>query len=111
MGCTVDTVIAWFAESPWEHGLLCAETAVIVVGGPLALWNRLTLKKQIGDLNAKMDRLLGMMESMQGKTAEEQAKIVRKARAFRIEANFATGKIEGGPITGADPVHKKADDG
>ena len=83
----------WVLGSPLERLLLCAETSVIVIGGPLAWWHRWTLKSRVRDLqcdlsdmrrkqdddmagmNRKQDDLLSMMRKMVGQPEVKQKQI------------------------------------
>ena len=103
----------WVFASPWERLLLCAETIVIMIGGPLAWWNRWTLKsnvqtlksnvqtlkcqmrKQQGaltDMHRKQDELLNMMREMVGKPEEKQRHILEVA-TMRASAMGATASV------------------
>ena len=96
----------WVFASPWERLLLCAETIVIMIGGPLAWWNRWTLKsnvqtlkcqmrKQQGaltDMHRKQDELLNMMREMVGKPEEKQRHILVVA-TMRASAMGATASV------------------
>ncbi|MXX89545.1 MAG: hypothetical protein F4213_20270 [Boseongicola sp. SB0677_bin_26] len=74
-------LVAWVWEHPWERGLLCAETAILVISSPLVWWHRWSLKKQ-------NEKVLAMMEKMVGQTEEEQRRIVKAA------VQFSAGKPE-----------------
>ena len=96
----------WVFACPWERLLLCAETIAIMIGGPLAWWNRWTLKSQVRALrcvqadmlqkqgadmavmNRKQDDLLSMMRKMVGQPEEIQKQILEVAtmRASAMEA-------------------------
>lgn len=116
MDWIISAIVAWFAASPWERLLLCAETFAIVVGGPLVFWHRLGLKGRVRNLqeltgslrgeiaelreqnsrlNQKADQLIELMKSMVGKSEEEQGKIVRLAANMQIQglgsASFESG--------------------
>ena len=91
----------WVFASLWERLLLCAETVAIMIGGPLAWWNRLTLKSHIGalrrdlaDMRRKQDEILSMMGKMVGQPEEKQKKILEVAtmRASAMEATATVNK-------------------
>ena len=76
----------WVSASLWERLLLCAETIAIMIGGPLAWWNRWTLKSHVRDLRGdladmhrKQDELLSMMRKMVGQPEEKQRQILEIA--------------------------------
>ena len=103
MDSVISVVSDWVFASPWERILLCTETIAIMIGGPLAWWNRLTLKSYMktlieekkyhrADMQRKHDELLGMMRKMVGQSEEEQKKILEVAHASVMEATATVKK-------------------
>lgn len=78
--------VGWILEHPLERVVLCVETVLLVIGGPLAWWHRIGLKKNISslkadsaDLKADMRKMIAMMQEMIDKPTEEQRQILQKA--------------------------------
>ena len=114
MESVINVVSDWVFASPWERLLLCAETLAIMIGGPLAWWNRWTLisymktlKSNVktlieeerddraayqADMQRKYDELLGMMRKMVGESEQKQKKILEVAHASVMEATATVKK-------------------
>ena len=114
MDSVINAVSDWVFASPLERLLLCAETIAIMIGGPLAWWNRLTLKSYMktlqsnvktlveeekddradyqADMQRKYDELLGMMRKMVGQSEEKQKKILEVARESVMESTATVNK-------------------
>ena len=107
MDSVLNVVSDWVFASPWERLLLCAETIAIMIGGPLAWWNRWTFISHMKtlveevkddraayqtDMQRKYDELLGMMRKMVGQSEEKQKKILEVARASVMEATATVNK-------------------
>ena len=110
MDSVINVVLDWVFASPLERLLLCAETLAIMIGGPLAWWNRWTLKSNMktlksnvktlieeerydrADMQRKYDELLGMMRKMVGESEEKQKKILEVAHASVMEATATVNK-------------------
>ena len=84
---------AWLLKAPWLHGIFCAETALLLMGTPWAIWDRFSLKNLVKSLRGELKSVRGDLRSARDEARSLRRQIEQQAKEDREARKAETDKL------------------